>query len=118
MLFSYRKGLKNLRDHIQTDSIDKKTRNLLWSALCESYWNSVETRHVAVIGDTGTFFNEESNQKFFRFFRHYWLYYLEQAIDEFPDDWRQFRNNMRENFFSCDWNELFDYLELIVAKIE
>jgi hypothetical protein len=117
MLFSYRKGIKKYRDIIQKDSIDSETRNLLWSALCEYYWNSIEVEQIEFLRSTGRFLNQRGNTNFHKFFRNYWLYYLKKPIDEFIDNWESFYNFMRDYFFKCIWNELFDFLELIYQTI-
>jgi hypothetical protein len=117
MLFSYRKGIKKLREVIQLESIDEVTRNLLWSALCELYWNQVQTEHIEFRGSTGRFFGLRENSDYSKFFRMYWLYFLKLPIDEFNNDWGSFKASMRDYFFSSQWNELFDYLEFVYANI-
>ena len=118
MLFSYRKGLKKFLEIVQIESVDEKTRNLLWSALCEFYWNQVDVEHVEFRGSTGRFYGRSENTGFNPFFRNYWLYYLNRPIDEFDNNWPSFRNSMREHFFFSDWNELLDYLEFVYGKIK
>ena len=118
MLFSYRQGYKKLRDAIQIDSVDEATRNLLWSALCEFYWNRISVEYVQFHGSTGRFFYESRNNEYRSFFRNYWLYYLRNPIDTFDDNWTSFKLTMREHFFSCKWYELFDYLEFVYANID
>lgn len=118
MLFSYRKGLKKLREAAQLESVDEETRNLLWSALCEFYWNSVDTEYVQFHGNTGRFYGRRENEPLNSFFRSYWLYFLKRPIDEFDNNWSSFRSLMRNYFFECKWNELFDYLEFVYGHIE
>jgi hypothetical protein len=117
MLFSYRKGIKKVREAVQLSSLDEVTRNLLWSALCEFYWNYVQTEQIQFRGSTGRFFRMRENEPYNTFFRNYWLYYLRRPIDEFDNNWPSFRSSMREHFFSADWNEVFDYLEFVYANV-
>ena len=42
MLFSQRKGLKPVKNVIQTDVMDAELRNGPWSVLCLYYWQDVQ----------------------------------------------------------------------------
>jgi hypothetical protein len=104
--FSERKNLKEIRTEIQIESIDEALRNQLWNLLQISYWN---TR-------SGDWIEESKflNQLFIRI----WHNYYKKPIDTIPQRWDVLYNATRTHFFRCDWNEVYDFLEVIVNYYE
>jgi AbiJ N-terminal domain 4 len=40
-----------------------------------------------------------------------WLNYFKERLDTIPHDWRRTIDYVRNYFFSCTWNEVYDFIE-------
>ena len=56
--------------------------------------------------------NEQYNTDFYTLFRRMWLDF-KQPIDTLPDDWPPIKKQIMDYFFSCQWFEIYDFLEFI-----
>ena len=101
MSFSQRKGIKPVRKAIQIDDIDSDLRNSLWNALDIHYWQRVHTAYISIAKDV--------NDLIIRV----WLNYFKVPIDTLSDHWSKTRAKIREYFFDCEWNEVYDFIEFI-----
>jgi len=107
--FSQRKGIKPTPVAAQVGAMNDELRNSLWNALDAVFWSSdgfVYGRH----GDYGEI--EE-------FSRHLWAHYFKRPVDSRPgygqtNRGRQILAQIREYFFGCEWNEVYDFLEFVV----
>ena len=100
-LFSQRKGIKSVKTVIQVDGIDGDLRNGLWDALTVFYWKGVS---VAFISDSRTLET---------LFERLWHNYFKEPLDTLDDEWRKTYRKTRGYFFSCDWNEAYDFIEFV-----
>jgi len=103
--FSERKGLKPVAETIQIDSMSDALRNSLWNVLDVSLWsteNFIYRQH-------GAPHIEELSKSL-------WFHYFKKPIDSRPDRASKILLAIREYFFSCKWNEVYDFLEFVVAE--
>lgn len=102
MFFSQRKGYKSVSQLIQKDGISEELRNTIWNILDLFVWSSknfLVSRYGSV---------REGMAIFSKMFL---LNHLKKPIDtrfySFQDDIQI----IREYFFSCEWYEVYDFLE-------
>jgi hypothetical protein len=106
MLFSQRMRLKPIKSIIQKDSMDEELRNGLWNALDISC--SVRMNTYAQIKLTSLH----------TFFVRLWHSYFKWPLDTLPDLVREAYSIIREYFFACEWYEVYDFIEFVVANDE
>jgi AbiJ N-terminal domain 4 len=105
-LFSQRKGIHPMQKAVQKDSIDNELRNSLWSALYGFiYRNYTYSNYDPVSANIRTLFNQ------------YWLSYFKLPSDSQPE-YPAALERVRDYFFSCTWNEVYDFLEFTVKHAE
>lgn len=113
-LFSQRKGIVPLNKIVQKESIDEDLRNKLWSALTIAIWDkwkpidryrskTQETKDIELLTS------------------RLWIHYFKQAIDMKPEFKKGYQNScyefLRDYFYNCKWNEIYDFLEFIIKNI-
>lgn len=101
MRFSERKGLKLTRVDIQIESMDGALRTGLWNMLLLSCWNEIPVRRL-------------SEDAHWQIFLHLIWMDLGRPIDTLPDHWPHALEELRQHFFSCQWYEVYDFLESVV----
>jgi hypothetical protein len=104
--FSERKGLKPIKNVIQIDSMDKELRNGLWNALTIFYWNRIQAN---VYGDW--YLANDRNVEIL--FKRLWHNYFKRRLDTLSIHWPEPLDNVRGSFFSCEWNEVYDFVEFV-----
>ncbi len=105
--FSERKGLKPVSEIIQFDSMNEALRNSLWNALDVALWS------------TDDFIYRQYGQPHIEpLSKSLWFHYFKKPIDSRPDRASKILAAIREYFFSCRWNEVYDFLEFIVSAYE
>jgi hypothetical protein len=102
--FSQRKGLAPVADVIQVASINDELRNSIWNVLDASLW-STRNYVTADYGEAGI--RPFSAALWFNFFKK-------------PMDNRSVWGNenlkvIRDFFFSCEWNQVYDFVEFVVG---
>lgn len=102
MLFSQRNGYKPVREVIQIESMDIELRNALWDALCLFYWDL----HKEVHDDLDVLIVK------------IWHDYFKKTIDTIPKYWEYKYNEIRDYFFSCEWYEVYDFIEFIASNYD
>jgi DNA-binding transcriptional ArsR family regulator len=111
--FSERKGLKPVRELIQTDSLTEDLRNSLWNGL-----------HVAIWNTEGFLYSQYGSMpKIDSFSEHLWFRYFKKPIDERPGFYYHDRSVrilkiIRDYFFGAKWNEVYDFLEFVVDAFQ
>lgn len=103
-LFSQRKGIKPVKSVIQSDSIDDDLKNGLWDALTIYYWKRIKGAWISGHDDIDTLFTR------------LWHGYFKKPIDTLDDYWIDTYEEIRKYFFSCDWNEVYDFIEFIAIN--
>jgi hypothetical protein len=100
-LFSHRKGLKIFSKSIQRESMDDDLRNCLWNSLTISLFGPQP--QILINQDT--------------LLEWIWIEYFKQPVDTKPLFDKPFGKSgyeiLREHFFKCPWNEVYDLLEYI-----
>ena len=87
--FSQRKGIKPVRETIQTDSMDDALRNKLWNGLLFTYWNGVDEDY-------------SYNELIRPLIERLWHRFFEAPIDTLSESWQDVLEHLREHFFKCD----------------
>jgi hypothetical protein len=108
MKFSERRGIKPIKNVIQTDDMDADLRTGLWNALSLFYWDDVVTRYG--------YSYHESDELISRLCRSIWLNYFKHPLDTLPSDWGPTYQILREYFFACHWYEAYDFLEFVPSN--
>lgn len=104
-LFSHRKGLKQVRQTLQVDEVDTVLRNGIWNALLESCWQDISA--------STSQYSDEPYGQHWEFLRAVWADYFKLPIDRMPRTWSSIFGELREHFFKCKWNEVYDFIEFI-----
>lgn len=102
--FSQRKGLKPLSETIQTESMSPELRNSLWNALDVALWST-----------ENYLYNQHSDPRIEPFSKALWFHHFKQPIDSRPDRSSKILATIRDYFFRCEWFEIYDFLEFVVA---
>lgn len=105
-LFSQRVGIKPVKNIIQVDSIDEGLRNRLWNTLCTQYWSEIK-----FISYPDPYYNIPEN--IHSLLIELWHSYYKLPMDNMPNDWRDIYKKIREYFYSCKWNEVYDFIEFV-----
>src|SRR5262245_25738011 len=103
--FSVRKGIKPAADIIQMASMNDQLKNSLWNVLDVSIWSAEDFMYRQ--------YGEASIEPFSK---RLWFHYFKMPIDSRPDRHSGILAAVRKYFFSCDWNEVYDFLEFVVAE--
>ena len=110
MNFSQRYGYTPVREVIQLESIDKPLRNGLWSLLKIHCWNYSNTYYISL--------SSPDNIQLGKLLSELWFNYFKYPLDELGDNWIVALKRVRDYFFSCEWYEVYDFLEFVADKYE
>jgi hypothetical protein len=113
--FSERYGYKKVRDIVQIESVDEHLKNALWSLLKVSIWDYVN--HSSDIYG-GHYISKNSNQEAYVLCQRLWFDYFKKPLDTLDHDWNVVLKSLRKYFFSCEWYEIYDFLEFCVNNYE
>lgn len=103
MSFSERYGYRPVRDVVQRESMDDHLRTGLWNALESVLWSRAKGKWLSSMTET-------------RFLiQQLWDRYFKQPLDTVPEHWSEVHPQLKGYFFSCQWNEVYDFLEFVVA---
>jgi hypothetical protein len=86
------------------ESMDDELRNSLWSTLQLFIWGKVYCRSYM-------FFN--SNPEIHRLFVQLWLHHFKLPVDDLSDNWPVVITRLRQEFFSWEWHEVYDFVEFV-----
>jgi AbiJ N-terminal domain 4 len=109
-LFSQRKGLKPLKSSLQLDAVDKPLRNLLWTCLCNCFFDYCYE-------DSGYGFPSHRSESVRRLINAIWCYHFKHPSDSLPR-WNEAITAIRTYFLECKWNEIYDLLEFVAKNSE
>lgn len=104
--FSQRRGLKPIRDKVQIDSMDDALRNRLWNILTIFYWSKVTRNSL------GGFYLS-NNRNIEMLCVRVWHLYFEQPVDDLPQRWPDVKFRLKNHFFGCQWNEVYDFIQFV-----
>lgn len=100
--FSQRKGLKPVKNIIQVESMDNELRNALWNALFNCHW-----KHMKEVP------YKDSNRVYEAILEIIWQKYFKSPLDTIPLYMKECLSHIRKYYFSCEWNEVYDFVEFI-----
>lgn len=100
MLFSQRKGFKEINKIIQKDTMNDELRNSLWNVLELMIWNRNRFMH-----------NEYGIPIIDKYSTELWFSYFKKPIDTRKERSWDILNDIREYYFRSKWFEVFDFLE-------
>lgn len=103
MKFSERKGYSQISEIIKTDGINEELANTIWNILDLLFWKQKDFLN--------TQYGEPGIEKFSIIL---WLNYFKQPIDSRPEISWGILDFIREYYFSCEWYEVYDFLEFVL----
>lgn len=102
--FSQRKGIVPVADVIQVNGMNDALRNSLWNVLDVALWSS-----------ENFLYKQYGSPGIDSFSRDLWFHYLKKPIDSRPEYSSDKLKQIRKYFFECPWNEVYDFIEFVVA---
>jgi hypothetical protein len=108
MRFSERHGYRSVRDVVQIESIDEALRNSLWSLLKMHVWDHV-SYSSGVYG--GYYLASHGNEEIRKLCERLWFSFFKKPLDKLDNDWSEVNGQLRDYFFSCEWFEVYDFIE-------
>lgn len=106
--FSERKGLKQVSDVIQSQSMNDDLRNSLWNVLDTTLWSSRGFISAINWGDV---------EGIFPYSRVLWGNYFKLPVDRRPEYPIQIMTVIRDYYFHASWNEVYDFIEFSAKYI-
>ncbi len=113
MRFSERQGHQKVRDQFQLESIDEPLRNGLWNVLKTLVWDKARHSHGMY---RGPWLSDEANPELKRFCDALWFSFFKKPLDELDHSWAKVLAQLRQFFFSCQWFEVYDFVECVAAN--
>jgi hypothetical protein len=104
MRFSERKGYKPVSETVQTQGMSENLRNSLWNVLDIGVWQ--ERDFLLGAGAERTLDS---------FSKILWFRYFKQPVDSRPGNQYHILKAIREYFFTCEWYEVYDFLEFTLG---
>jgi AbiJ N-terminal domain 4 len=101
--FSQRKDLKPVPT-IQVDSMNDDLRNSLWNTLSKTIWTT-----------SGFLSDRTPTLNIYKFSAILWEYYFKKPLDTLTGAGSARLRMIRDYFFSCEWNEVYEFLEFLVS---
>lgn len=102
--FSQRKEIVPVADVIQVNGMNDALRNSLWNVLDVALWSSDHFLYISH-GPSGIDL----------FSKDLWFNYFKKPIDTRPESSSGKLKQIREYFFKCEWNEVYDFIEFVVS---
>jgi len=109
MRFSERMGLKPVSKVIQVDGMNDSLRNGLWNVLYAEEFG----RHVFLYRTEKGYGTTEARIQAFS--QSLWANHFKLPIDKRPYDNSRILEEIRDHFFNCAWQEVYDFVEFCVA---
>lgn len=109
MSFSERHGYRPPKDVIQYEDMDMELRTSLWNALDLFYWRQVDPQYKLLGG---------RNDDMGVLLMSIWIFYFKKPWDETSESWKYCHRQIREYFFKCEWNEVYDFVDFVANNFE
>ena len=106
MRFSERQGFKKVREILQTDSIDDGLRSRLWNVFMDRCLNASDSE----------FLYRSGKNRFRDFCAALWHDHFKRPVDGIPDTVLGVIGQIRQHFFSCQWYEVYDFVEFVANR--
>lgn len=111
--FSERYGYRPPREAIQHDWMDDRLRTGLWNALDTYFWDRVEIVLAGMMSDR--YLSLQHNRETYLLCWLLWRDFFEEPIDTMRDTWGSVLPVIRDFFFSCEWFEVYDFVEFVAS---
>lgn len=108
MLFSYRQGLKPVKNRIQTDSMDDDLRNGLWNALDIACWSLAAKSYPVDWAD---------NASFLQLAQTLWRDHYKEPLDTIPGFPESALKEVKRKYFAAKWYEVYDLVEFVANNV-
>ncbi len=109
--FSQRYGYLPLEKAFQRESADESLRTKLWNVLKVAIWDNYNPHEYRL---------QETTSKIDEMLRRLWFNFFNHDLDSLPNFLPQYHGDnktaylfLKKFFFSCDWFELYDFIEHI-----
>lgn len=100
MTFSQRLGIKPKPTLLQIDAMSDELRNTLWS-----YFDMIKWQ------EDGYLWSQYGTAPINNYAKFLWFHHYKIPVDTIPDSGFETLKTIRKRFFSCTWNEVYDFLE-------
>lgn len=107
MFFSQRKGYKPVAEIIQRDGISEELRNTLWNILDLFVWQKDDFLYKHL-----------GKPEMETYSTILWLNYFKKPVDSRSTSSHENLQTIRNYFFSCEWYEIFDFIEFTLRYFE
>ena len=98
--FSERTGLKPVRVETHTEGMSEALRNRLWNVLHDHYFWARDWPEYGDLQPLAYLV---------------WDTLFKLPVDTLPETGWEFTHDMRNHYFSCEWNEVFDLIEAVLT---
>jgi hypothetical protein len=61
----------------------------------------------------GWYLSNESNRELKGLCDRLWFHFFKKPLDELGNDWTKVLKQLRQFFFSCEWHEVYDFVEFV-----
>lgn len=102
--FSQRKGIISVADVIQVSGMNDALRNSLWNVLDLALWSRKDF-----------LYRQYGPPEIDSFSRDLWFKYFKKPMDSRPRESSDKLKKIRNYFFECPWNEVYDFIEFVVT---
>lgn len=102
--FSQRYGYKPIKNIVQVEAVDNDLRIGLWNKLDSYYWSRVAN---------GWALTSDPNKHLRWLLEQMWSEYFKLPIDAIGKSWTIVYKYLRDYYFSCAWNEVYDFIEFV-----
>jgi hypothetical protein len=102
--FSQKYGYKPIKSIVQIEAIDDELRIGLWNELDSFYWSRADSFHTLGF---------KTNKNVLWLLKQIWSDYFKLPIDTIGNDWSAAYKHIRDYYFSCSWNEVYDFIEFV-----
>lgn len=109
MKFSERMGYVPVERVLQTEGVDDALRNSIWNAIDRHIWTPFRFHEYEFLE-----FSASAN----RFSESLWRNYFKERADSRPGRTSRVLDRIREEFFRCEWYEVYDFVEFVVSYAE
>jgi hypothetical protein len=100
--FSERKGIIPIKYKPQIDSMDMDLRTGFWNLLTLAYWDRMKGN---------TYISDDKDIE--SLINRLWFNYFKKALDSIDHMWFKTHRQLREFFFGCNWNQVYDFIEFV-----
>ena len=112
MTFSERMGQKPVKTAAQFNSMDKDLRISLWNVSIEHLRHTYDKIYASRSRFPGS---SPSSNSVKSVAGDIWHKYFKAPIDELPKTWEPVEKILKEYFFTCQWYEVYDFIEFVVT---